>query len=593
VEFDPFGRVYREKRRTPSTVWAKRTTFFNAMGWKTDVSEWQQDGVAHTKFTKYLGYDVFGRPTTIRPPDGSTHDVTLSYAGVRSVNRTTNVATVAGGGETFDHHRDLRPARPSLSGQGTLRRGWRDRHHDLRLRRAGHLTSASTPSGYTQNRSFTFDSRGFLTSECHPEKGVSGNGCVTYSLYDARGQAGRKVDGSNDLRFFYDAAERLTQVNNNANGQPLKVLTWQRHGSDGPFSRQGENRSPLQHDRRSVQRHGADHRDLHLRRPPRPVSQRDTQNNFNGANFELFRQTFAWNDLGDISSQTYPDCAGYCTPSTPRPLSYGYTDGRVSSVSGFLSSITYNLSGLVNIVNHTNGTWDRWTADANFTGRPSSIEGFTNNWNPVPFGLWTTGTFQYDGAGNVKKMGNANFVYDGVSRLVSATVYPGPYNNGAARTQSYAYDAFGNMQSKTTNGVTTNLPTAGSSNHMTGSSYDGAGNQLSWNGATYEYDKLSMMTRMVSGSEDWRYIYTADDERFWSYRVGGGGSIWALRGLDGKVLRSYNAHVNWSNLTDYVYREGTLAAAVTNGVMSHLHPDHLGTPRVLTDEWGHVRSGRP
>jgi RHS repeat-associated protein len=94
---------------------------------------------------------------------------------------------------------------------------------------------------------------------------------------------------------------------------------------------------------------------------------------------------------------------------------------------------------------------------------------------------------------------------------------------------------------------------------------------------------------MTNGGEDWIYIYDADDERFWSYRVGGGGSIWTLRGLDGKVLRNYDAHVSWSTFEDYVYREGQLLAGFqTSGVQRHFGLDHLGTPRLITDAAGNT-----
>jgi YD repeat-containing protein len=56
------------------------------------------------------------------------------------------------------------------------------------------------------------DNREFLITEQHPEKGVSGNGTVSYFGYDARGHATRLVDGASDLTFTYDGAERLTQV---------------------------------------------------------------------------------------------------------------------------------------------------------------------------------------------------------------------------------------------------------------------------------------------------------------------------------------------------------------------------------------------
>jgi RHS repeat-associated protein len=129
------------------------------------------------------------------------------------------------------------------------------------------------------------------------------------------------------------------------------------------------------------------------------------------------------------------------------------------------------------------------------------------------------------------------------------------------------------------------LPTSAVTNRLngTGTSYDTAGNLIAWNGNTYQYDGFNQMIRMKSGAEDWAYIYTAGDERFWSYRVGGGGSLWALRDLDGKLLREYEAHTSWSTFKDYIYRGSQLLASShpTEGVR-HLHLDHLGTPRLVT-----------
>lgn len=61
------------------------------MHWKTQVTE---QGSASKK-TEYLNYDPFGRPTIIRPPDGSAHDVILAYLGVRKVSRTSKVGNKA------------------------------------------------------------------------------------------------------------------------------------------------------------------------------------------------------------------------------------------------------------------------------------------------------------------------------------------------------------------------------------------------------------------------------------------------------------------------------------------------------------------
>jgi RHS repeat-associated protein len=198
--------------------------------------------------------------------------------------------------------------------------------------------------------------------------------------------------------------------------------------------------------------------------------------------------------------------------------------------------------------------------------------------------LWSSGTYAYDGSGNVVKNGNGYYLYDRVSRLLEGRVYMGSTGGGTQKWQSYTYDPYGNIQSiGGTSGRST--PTSSATNRLTGTGtvYDSAGNLPNWNGNTYEYDRFNQMTRMVSGTEDWRYIYTAGGERFWSYRVGGGGSLWALRDLDGRLLREYEAHTSWSTVKDYLYRGTQLLASVhpTEGA-KHFHLDHLGTPRLVT-----------
>ena len=78
---------------------------------------------------------------------------------------------------------------------------------------------------------------------------------------------------------------------------------------------------------------------------------------------------------------------------------------------------------------------------------------------------------------------------------------------------------------------------------MTSGTYDAAGNLTWWNGATYRYDRFNMMWGMTSGAEDWLYLYNADDERLWMFKVGGNLSRWMLRGLGDEVLRDFIASV--------------------------------------------------
>jgi RHS repeat-associated protein len=133
-------------------------------------------------------------------------------------------------------------------------------------------------------------------------------------------------------------------------------------------------------------------------------------------------------------------------------------------------------------------------------------------------------------------------------------------------------------------------PTSAATNRLTGTgtAYDPAGNLTAWNGATYQYDGFNQMTRMTNGGEDWLYLYTADDERLWSYSLNANFSRWTVRDLSGKVLREWENHQNqyWGIAADTLYRDGQLLAAETGNGRKHFHLDHLGTPRLLTNAVG-------
>ena len=213
--YDGFGRVIKQRQLLASGLWNQRLTTYNALGWKLSLSELQGDGTSGSAIrnTLYQNFDPFGRPQTITPPDGTAHNVTMAYAGVRQVQRTVTVGTSTSAEsnatttETYDRQGRLSTvAEPSGSGGTVVTTTY---GYDVGSR----LHTTSTPSGsVTQNRAFNYDNRGFLTSEQHPEKGATGNGTVTYSSYDARGHAGRVTDGPNDIALVYERAERLSQA---------------------------------------------------------------------------------------------------------------------------------------------------------------------------------------------------------------------------------------------------------------------------------------------------------------------------------------------------------------------------------------------
>jgi RHS repeat-associated protein len=140
---------------------------------------------------------------------------------------------------------------------------------------------------------------------------------------------------------------------------------------------------------------------------------------------------------------------------------------------------------------------------------------------------WKLGDYQYDGSGNIRRIGADLYAYDHRNRLVlSADASQSPL----VPKQSYTYDNFGNMTSVSTTG--TGLTTMGvdtSSNRVTAvtaagasttTGYDQAGNMTRYGTATYTYDALNMLTRSTFGGLTRYYVYSASDERIYSLNEG-------------------------------------------------------------------------
>ncbi|HEX4965586.1 MAG TPA: DUF4157 domain-containing protein [Thermoanaerobaculia bacterium] len=775
IVFDDLGRVSQELRTLPDGSTSKRQTAYDGAGNKAAVSE-MTTGTPN-RFTTFSGYDPFGRPGTITPPDGAAHNVTMTYHGVRQVDRTVKIGTALGvespatTTEVYDRQgRFYSVTEPSGAGNSAVTTTY---GYDVGNR----LFSVATLG---QSRNFTYDRAGLLQSETHPEKGVNGNGTVTYPRYDARGHALRKIDGPNDLSFVYDPAERLSQVNE-TNGRPLKAFTYAPANGFNDWSN-GKLKVASRYNYFTIGTGSItariDETYSYGGRDGR-VSRRDTASSTG----ESFTQSFSYNALGLADTVTYPTCthagctqpapaifadvpAGYwaqreieglynakitggcggppplrycpedsvtraqmavflvrgisgasytppvCTaatatftdvpcsywaadwiyelfrrgitggcgssrfcpddpithaqmavfllrsreggsyvpppcmqafadvncpnhwaanwiseisrrgidtgcgggnfcpdgppitraqmaglldrtfdfpipvdPNTVRTVQNTYVQGLLTGVSGGGTSygtITYYPNLLVNQVVHGNGVVETQGNDPSSMRRPAS-EGAAG-----PYANWSSGAYSYDGAGNVTRIGPSWYTYDLVSRLTSGTLFDGPTGGGTQKTQSYAFDPFGNLTSiNGTSGRAT--PTSSATNRLNGPGtvYDAAGNLTNWNGAVYGYDHFNQMTEMISGGEHDLYVYTADDERVWSYDLIRNSSHWTLRDLGGKVLRDYANNGTWTLGTDYVYRDGLLLAAETQTGQRHYHLDHLGTPRLLTRASGY------
>jgi|HubBroStandDraft_3_1064219.scaffolds.fasta_scaffold01115_3 RHS repeat-associated protein len=604
LSFDDFGRVIREDVLMPNGSTSSRSTSYNALGWKTSVGE-----LGSSAQTSYQGFDPFGRPATIVLPDG--HRVTIAYHGIRQVDRTARIgqawsgsAVNEGYATTSEIYDRLGRLYQVVEPPGGLTATY---SYDPGNR----LTQVSLTGGVTQTRTYRYDMRGFLLSDTQPERSAA----ISYSGYDARGHATRRIDGANDLSYLYDAAERLTTVYRTGTSPSctpggtncLKAFTYDGANSAG-LSRgkliQAQRYNfPVLNGNQHVELlqtnytyGGLDGR----------LSQRDLRLLPDGdttpTTHESFTQSWTYNDLGDVVSESYPACGPQmsgCSGSPARVVSYSYAAGRLTALPGYTGTvpgqpggigITYAANGLVAQVAHWNGVLMTQASDPNGMARPAAIT------VAGPGGtLWSTGSYQYDGTGNVKQIGGSYFLYDNVSRLVDAHNVPTDPLNGGVQFQTFTYDNFGNLQSFG-GSVGLNTPTSSTSNQLTGGGYDSAGNLRSWNGAVYDYDSFNQLAHYKNGAQEWLYMYDADDERVWSFQVGVAPRFdrWTLRGLDSRVLRTYEVSAwGWSNWSsgnfweDLIYRGNQpMAGYFSSGQQHHFDVDHLGTVRLITNVAG-------
>jgi RHS repeat-associated protein len=212
---------------------------------------------------------------------------------------------------------------------------------------------------------------------------------------------------------------------------------------------------------------------------------------------------------------------------------------------------------------------------------------------PASFG---GGTYSYDPASNVIAIDSQAFLYDPLGRLTEATVMA---PDRSMVTQSYTYDVYGNLQTMNRPGVLQTLSVDPLTNHLnaTGAKYDAAGNITEWKppgtSTTYNYgwDELGNMQTIRLASQPAAdlppvaYLYTVNDERISAFDVPNLTSHWAIRDLGGQVLTDFlDNQGTWSWTRDYFYRDGTMLASAMPTVLQHYTVDHLGSPRLITDD---------
>lgn len=632
LNLDGFGRVWQEYKIRPDALpesplpepgapagadgWNLRSTLYNAMGWKTSISEWQKYPPGTVKATVFSNFDTFGRPGTITAPD--TTAVTLSYTGVRQIARTVTVdghSSITT--ETYDRQGRL-VAVTELAGAenaDVITAYSYDIGNGLSGVCANQTFSEQTEN-CTQKRKFTYDNRGFLTSETLPEVGTNGNGDISYGLYDARGHAHWKHDGVHAPAFDFDRAERLVKISQ-ANADKLPTTVKLKEYSFATANGSGDLANG------KLKRAWSKNIALAVSTDPAMTAVVQETYTYGGVAgtvlakttavtvagsiiadpfSQTFSQTFTSTDLGLLASQSYPTCtASAARVETPgRSVVTTYAAGLPIAVGPYYATaITYHPSGMTDSITHAKrivtvgaGVVDRQSYDygpstdeGSQMAQPARIstEGATLPGTGADVD-WDTGTYLYDGAGNITTIGSDTFHYDKHNRLTSATV-------ARFGSESYTFDAFGSLTTAGGINLTTNIATNHLNSTVTGTVYDAAGNLtasgLSPLTTTYVYGPFNQLASVQGpGGNNRSKAYTADGERI--FVRDGTTYLVTLRDLLVNVIREYEYNASgWRWKRDNIFWGGLLLASETrNEGIKHYHLDFLGSPRLVTNRTG-------
>jgi YD repeat-containing protein len=215
LALDGLGRVKSETRALPSTsATAFRTWEYDALGRITALSAWGNQTPA---VMTHYEYDHLGRVSAQTAPDGSV--TTFDFTGARLASVTSSVRTSLTADPQFNQFTNATTT-TEYDGKGRAVKvteasdAVTTYSYDVADRLIA-VCADKTAGVCTQERSFEYDNRGFLTEETHPELGSAGNGSTTY-LYDSRGNVVRKTTGAQlgdfDVRMAYDRSGRPLRI---------------------------------------------------------------------------------------------------------------------------------------------------------------------------------------------------------------------------------------------------------------------------------------------------------------------------------------------------------------------------------------------
>lgn len=393
VYYDSLGRPVQERRLMPSdsgSQWSTMNTSYDMFSRPVRVTVPQyrssaayEAALPDTTPVTSNTYDSLGRPTMVTGPDGKA--TSIAYQGAREVIRTTDLGATH---ERYDSHgRLIDLTEPN----GT--------HTGYTYHLTGSLAKVcANQIGSTcgQTRTFTYDNRGFLTQEKHPESES------TSYTYDARGHVLTKtIAGATspvNLRFSYDSAERMKQVD--TFHAPLGPF-WP--GKVYSFGIENVAGNKTLGKLISAKRYNYVAGEVVVTEryeyadPAGRLTKTTTEITHAGNPVQTLEQGQTYGPSGNVETISYPTCfnAAQCGAAIRNTVNRTFLHGLLTNVAGFTDSISYAAAGPVSSVDHAGPVVDKYTPDA--TGvRVKSIEftGYSQASTPCASVALTAGTPQ-------------------------------------------------------------------------------------------------------------------------------------------------------------------------------------------------------
>jgi RHS repeat-associated protein len=399
------------------------------------------------------------------------------------------------------------------------------------------LPRSVTQGGVT--RSYEYNSNNFLITETNPETGVT-----TYGRDAVGNMTSRQVGASPVTGYAYDGLNRL------------RTIDYPDTTPDVSYQYDGNNNV-------TVVDNGI----------ARRTNQYDDNDNLftetvaiDGLSFSV---AYGYNSLDYLTSITYPSL---------RQVSYmPDAVGRPTTVIPYVNTVAHHPNGVPSGLGYANG-------------QTTGIELNNRQWisriaaQRPGVGYAMDLSYGYDGLGNVASLTNVvdpleskTMSYDGVDRLVQAG------------TESFAYDAAGNITSKgwmTFTYVNNRLDRTSDGLRVY---YDSYGN-ITKRGYAYSYDHASNMYRCCGNS--YGYAYDGNNILVRKQRLDGLKLGYFVYVNGNRLIGEYDGTGAW--VREHAYLGSKLVATVSKTVggeeVSYIHTDALGSPVATTNGSGSILS---